>query len=216
MFLEEPEPDEEQNYEAQSCKRAVLLEEQLPVDAHGRPAVLLAVVAQAAADLAHPLEAVPAVEQVLDVLGHDLSHVPELVVELVEVLAGARVGVHSFRLADEAVKLHEGVGPQGRRVDLVGRVGGGELARQVGQVGEGELARVRAVADAEERNIRVDGVVEGEGAAAVDGGLGLGGACEFAEDLAGLLLYFCEGGLGLLRKARVRLQYSSSRYFRVE
>lgn len=33
----------------------------------------------------------------------------------------------------------------------------------------------------------------------LDGGLGLGVACELAEDLAHVLLGLCEGGLGLLR-----------------
>ncbi len=40
--------------------------------------------------------------------------------------------------------------------------------------------------------------MEGVGGAAVDGGLGLGGAGQFAEDLASLLLDFCEGGFGLI------------------
>ena len=195
--LEEPQPDEDQNDEAEPRKRPVLLEQQLPVDTHGSSAVLFAIVAQATANLTHAFQAVPAVEQILDILRHDLGDVAQLVVELVEVLGGAGVGVDGLGLADEAVKVHEGVGPEGRGVDLGIGVGRVELAGEIGEIGEGELARVGAVADAEEDDVLVDEVVQGVLGAAVDGGLGFGVAGELAEDLADLALDFGEGGFGL-------------------
>lgn len=194
LFLKESPVQKDQDDEAQAGKGTILLEQQLPVDADGGSTVLFAVVAQAAANLAHALEVVAAVEEVLDVLGHDLCDVAQLVVELVEVLGGAGVGVGGLCLCDEVVKLHEGVGAQGGVVDLLGRVGGGELGGQVGEVGEGELARVRGGADAEEDDVvgRRDEVVDRVRRAAVDAGLRLRVARELAEDLAHVLLDFGE------------------------
>jgi hypothetical protein len=82
-------------------------------------------------------------------------------------------------------------------VDLLEGVDGGELAAEVGEVGEGQLARVGAVADGDEDDVGLDEVVEGEGAGAVDRGLGLGVAGELAEDLADLVLDLVEGAFGL-------------------
>lgn len=80
-------------------------------------------------------------------------------------------------------------------MDVLRGVGGGELAGEVGEVGEGQLARVGALADAEEDDVGVDEVVDGEDSGGgLDGGLGFGVAGEFAEDLAELLLDFVEGG----------------------
>lgn len=80
-------------------------------------------------------------------------------------------------------------------MDVLRGVGGCELAGEVGEVGEGELARVGALADAEEDDVGVDEVVDcEEGRGGFDGGLGFGGAGEFAEDLTELLLDFVEGG----------------------
>lgn len=129
---EEPPPQEEDDNQPQHPERRVLLHQQLPVDPHRRPLVLLAVVPQPARELAHPLEAVPAVQQVLDVLGHDLRHVAQLVVEAVKVLRGARVRVGGLCAGDEGVEVHEGVGAEGRGVERRGGVGGCELAGEVG------------------------------------------------------------------------------------
>lgn len=194
--LKETPVDEDQDNEAEHGKRPVLLQQQLPVDAHRRTPVLLAVVAQPAADLAHLVQVVAAVQQVLDVLGHDFCHVAQLVVELVEVLRGAGVGVRRARLADEVVKVHKRIGSQARVLHLGGRVRRVELAREVGEVGEGELARVRALADAQEGDVLVDEVVQRVGAR-LDGRLRLRGAGELAHDLADLVLDFGEGGFGL-------------------
>lgn len=197
--LKEPEPYENQDDEEQPRKGPVLLEQQLPVDAHGSAAILLAVVAQPAANLAHALKTVTTVQQVLDILGHDLGNIAQLIIQLVQPLRSTGIRIDSLSLGDEVVKLHEGVGPQGGRVHLGSGVRREELAGQVGQVCEGELARVRAVADAEEDDVRVDRVVQRVLRAAVDGGLGLRGAGELAQDLADLALDFGEGGFGLLQ-----------------
>lgn len=159
--LEEPPPEEKDNDEAQHSERPVLPHEQLPVDPHGGPLVLPAVVPQAARQLAHPLQAVPPVQQVLDVLGHDLGDVAQLVVQAVEVLGGAGVGVRGPGALYEGVKVHEGVGAEGGRVEGLGGVCHGELAGEVGEVGEGELAGVVAVGDGEEDDVRVDYVACG-------------------------------------------------------
>lgn len=79
---------------------------------------------------------------------------------------------------------------------LVRRVGAVELGGEVGEVGKGQLARVRALADAQEDNVRVDEVVQ-RVLAALDRGLRLRVAGELAEDLADLALDFGEGGFGL-------------------
>lgn len=156
--LEEPKPDKQQDDEDETAYGRILLQEQVPVDLDGGLAVLLAVVPQPRAHLAHTLQAVSSVQQVLDVLGHDLGHVAQLVVELVEVLGGARVGVRGLGAADEGVELHEGVRPQRGAVQLLRGVRVGELGREVREVGEGELARVRALADAEEYDVVGDEV----------------------------------------------------------
>ena len=78
-------------------------------------------------------------------------------------------------------------------MDLRRGVGGGELAGQVGEVCEGELARVAALADAQEDNVVLEEVVQGEGVA-VDGGLGSRVAVQLAQYLAHLAFHFGEGG----------------------
>lgn len=179
--LEEPPPQENDYDKPQAADGAVLLEQQVPVDLDRGPAVLLAVVAQARAHLAHALKAVAAVEQVLDVLVHDLGDVAQLVVELVEVLRRAGVAVGALCLVDEAVELHEGVRAEGGAQQLRRRVGRRELRRQVRQVGEGQLARVRALRYADVDDVVGDQVVD-RVVARLDRRLGLGVAVEAAED----------------------------------
>lgn len=57
-----------------------LFHQQIPVDAHRGLFVLPAVFAQAPRQLTHSLQTVSTIQQVLDVLGHDLRHILELVV----------------------------------------------------------------------------------------------------------------------------------------
>lgn len=200
--LEEPPVDEDQDEQPQPRKGSVLLHQQLPVNAHSGTTILLTIIAQAAANLAHALQIVTAVQQILNVLRHDLCDIAQLVVELVEVLRGAGIGIGSTGFCDEVVKLHEGVGPQRWVVVVGGLVGGGELGGEVGEVGESELARVGTLADAEKNDVGVEEVVDGVGAG-LDAGLGFGVAGEFAQDLADLVLDFGEGGFGLMERRLV-------------
>lgn len=193
-LLKEAPVDEDQDEEAQASKRTILLEHKLPVDAHSSPTILFAIIPQTTANLAHALKIIATIKQILDILGHNLRDVAQLVIKLIEVLRSAGVGVSSARLGDEVVKLHEGVGPEGRVVDGLRGVCGCELAGEVGEVGEGELARVGALADAEEDDVGVDEVVDCEEGGGLDAGLGLGVAGELSLDLAELLLDFVEGG----------------------
>lgn len=196
FISEEPHPDKHQHDQHEHADGRVLLDQQIPIDLDSGLAVLPTIVPQPRAHLAHALEAVAAVQQVLDVLGHDLGDVAQLVVEAVEVLGGAGVGVQGLGAADEGVELHEGVGPQGGRVQLLRRVRLRELGRQVRQVREGQLARVRPLADADVHHVRRDHVVQREGPA-LDAGLLLGVAVQPAEDDLGLRLDFGEGGFCL-------------------
>lgn len=191
----EAPPQEKQYNEPQRTKWPILLQQQLPVDPDRRPPVLLTVIPQPRADLAHALEAVPTIQQILDILGHDLCDIAQLIVQLVEVLRGPRVAVRRLGLRDEVVELHEGVGPQRGAEQLRLRVRGGELGREVREVGEGELARVGALRDAAVHDVRGDQVVDGL-RAALDGGLRLGVAVEPAQDQLDLGLDFGERGLG--------------------
>jgi hypothetical protein len=135
-----------------------LLQQQLPVNPHGRFFVLSTVFPQSARDVPHPLQTVPAIQQILDVLRHHLGHILELVVQLVQVLRRARVLVRLLGALDERVELDKGVRPTRRREVLLRLVRLCELRGQVGQVGEGEFARVRAVANAEEAEVAADEV----------------------------------------------------------
>ena len=146
----EAPPYKQHHDQAQRAQGPILLQQQLPINPHGRPPILPTILPQPPAHLAHALETVAAIEQILDILGHDLGDVAEVVVELVEVLRGAAVLVGFLGALDEGVEVHEGVGAQGGGVDGGGGVGRGEFVGEVAEVGEGEFARVGAVGDGEE------------------------------------------------------------------
>lgn len=59
---------------------AHLLYQQLPVDAHRSLLVLPAILPQAPRQFTHPFQAVPTVQQVFNVLGHDFRDILQLVV----------------------------------------------------------------------------------------------------------------------------------------
>ena len=155
---EKAPPDEKQHDKPHRRKRSVLLEQQLPIDPHSRLPVLLTILPQPLAHVSHPLQAVPPIQQVLNIFRHDLCHVPQLVVELVEVLRGAAVLVGFLGALDEGVELDEGVGAQGGRLVGARGVGGGKLGREVGEIGKGEFARVGLFADGEEADAGGDEV----------------------------------------------------------
>ena len=68
-------------------------------------------------------------------------------------MSGAGVGVGGFGARDEGVKFHEGIGAEGRRVDLLGWICGAEFGGEVGEVGECQLAGVGAFTDADVDNV---------------------------------------------------------------
>lgn len=199
--LEEPPPQENDYDESQRAKRPILLEHQFPIDSYGSPPILLTIIPQPRADLAHPLQTISAIEQILNILGHHFCHVAQLVIKLVKVLCGARIAVGRLGLGNEVVKLHKGVGPQGRVEQLGHRIHGGELGGEVREVGEGELARVGALGDAKVDNVRGDEVVDCV-CAGLDGGLGFRVAVEAAEDELDLGFDFGEGCFCLKKESR--------------
>lgn len=88
-----------------------LLQQQLPVDPYCRLLVLPAVFPQSARDVAHALQAVSSVQQVFDVLCHDLGHVLQLIIELVQVLCRSGVLVCLLCALNEGVELDKCVRP---------------------------------------------------------------------------------------------------------
>jgi hypothetical protein len=150
-------PDNKKNHDqADSCQRPKLLEQQLPIDPHRRLSVLETIVPQPAAHLAHALEVVAAIQQIFNVFRHDLCHVLELVVDLVQVCRGARVLVRLLRLLDECVEFDVGVGPAVLVEVLLRGIDVCEFGGKVGEVGKSEFARVRVVANAEEDDVVLD------------------------------------------------------------
>lgn len=160
FFLEKPHPYKQQDKESQPNKRAILLQQQIPVNPHRGPSVPLAIVSQPTTYLSHPIQAVPPIKQVFNVLRHDLGHIPQLIVDFIQVLGGPGIRIRRHRLGNEAVKVHVCIWAQRRRLQLLQRMGGEEFAGQVGEICEGQLARVAGVADAEEDDIAVDEVVD--------------------------------------------------------
>lgn len=203
LCSEEPPPQKDQYNKAQRAKGPILLQHQLPINPHSRPPVFLTIIPQPRANLAHPLETVPAIQQILNILGHDLGHIAQLVIQLVEILRRAGVTIGRFGFCNKVIKLHKRIGPQ-RRVEELGHgVHGGELGGEVGEVGEGEFAGVGAFGDAEVDYVLGDEVVDGVGAG-FDGGLGFRVAVEAAEDEFDLGFDFREGGFCLWkRRAKV-------------
>jgi hypothetical protein len=127
-----------------------LLHQQLPINPHRRPLILPTILPQSATHFSHPIQTVPTVQQILNILGHDLRHVLQLILNLVQVRTRPRILVRLLGLLDECVELHERVRPTRRAVVLRGRVDICEFGGQVGEVREGEFAWVRGVADAQE------------------------------------------------------------------
>lgn len=100
--------------------------------------------------IAHPLQTISPVQQILDVLRHHLRHIPQLIVQLVEILGCTGILVCFLGALDEGIELDEGVGTAGGGEVLLGGVGGCEFGGEVGEVGEGQFSGVGAVADGEE------------------------------------------------------------------
>jgi hypothetical protein len=141
----------------------VLLEKQLPVDADSRALVLGRVLAQPAAHVAHLVQAVAAVEQVVDVLGHGLVHILELVVEAVHVVLRPAVLVEFLCALEEAFELGVGVRAQARVEVVFALVRALELLAHVVEIGEGEFLRVTAFGHGHEDEVVVHQVAAGGG-----------------------------------------------------
>lgn len=104
-----------QDDQTKRSKRPVLLQQQLPVDPDGRALVLRTILPQPRAQVAHLLQAVASIQQVLDVLCHHLRHIFQLVIQPGQVVCGATVLVRLLRAVDVALELGELVGSQGGR-----------------------------------------------------------------------------------------------------
>lgn len=171
--LEEAQIDKQQHQEANTRKGPILLQQQLPVDPHRRSPIPLTIIPQPATHLPHAIQTIPPIEQILDILRHDLCNIPQLIIQLVQVLRRARIRIRRPRLGNKTIEIHKRIRTQRRIMRLRGRMTGRELAGQVGKVCECQLARVGPLADAEEDDVRVDEVVHRVVAgAAFDGGLG--------------------------------------------
>lgn len=133
-----------------------LFYEQLPVDAHGGLLILSAVFSQTPRQLAHPLKTVSSVQQILDILRHNLRDISKLIVHLVEVLRRPAILVQLLRALDKRVEFDKGIGPQSGRQILRGRVRRSEFGGDIGKICEGKLARIRLVAYAKKANIVFD------------------------------------------------------------
>ena len=148
--LKKPPPQQKNRNHPDPRKRPILLQQQIPINPHRRLPIFPAILPQPARHLAHPLQTITPVQQILDILRHHLRHVSQLVVQLIKVLARPRVLVCFFGALDEGIEFDEGVGAAGGGEVGGRRVGGCEFGGEVGEVGEGEFARVGAVADGEE------------------------------------------------------------------
>jgi hypothetical protein len=149
-------PEEEQHDDGSYSRNwSVLLEKQLPVDADCRALVLGRVLAQPAAHVAHLVQAVAAVKQVVDVLGHGFVHILELVVESVHVVLRPAILVEFLRALQEAFELGVGVRAQARVEVVFALVRALELLAHVVEIGEGEFLRVAAFGDGDKDEVVV-------------------------------------------------------------
>lgn len=152
-----------------SVEQSYLAQQKFPVDPDSCLAVFSAILAEPTAHISHAFQTVSSVEQILNVLCHDLGDILQLIIQLVQVLGGSAVLVRLLGPLDEGVEFDEGIGAAGSSEVLLRRVCGGEFLLDVGQEDKGKLSGVRAVADAEEDKSIVDEVAAGRGA--VSGGL---------------------------------------------
>jgi hypothetical protein len=81
--LEEPPPYKYNHKQAQAPYRPILLQQQLPIYPHGCLLILPTILPQPTADLSHPLQAISPIQQILNILCHDLRHVLQLGIQFV-------------------------------------------------------------------------------------------------------------------------------------
>jgi len=114
-----------------------LLQQQFPIYPHRRLPILSTILPQPPAHLPHPLQTIPSIQQILDILRHHLRHVRQLAVQLVQITCRAGVAVCLFCPLHEGVEFDEGIGAQRGRGELGCGVGGEEFGGDIGEVGEG-------------------------------------------------------------------------------
>lgn len=115
-----------------SPEQSYLAQQKFPIDPDSCLAVFPAVLAEPAAHISHALQTVSSVEQILNVLCHDLGDILQLIVQLVQVLGGSAVLVRLLGPLDEGIELDEGIGAAGSGEVLLRGVGGGEFLLDVG------------------------------------------------------------------------------------
>lgn len=93
--------------------RTYLFHQQFPVDAHRCPTIFLAVLTQTTRKLAHALQAVSTVEEVLDILGHDLGDITKLVVQLIQVTRGTAILIQLLCALNKGIEFDEGIRAKG-------------------------------------------------------------------------------------------------------
>lgn len=148
--LPEESPEEEQHDDRDDAGDwAILLQQQLPVDADRGALILGGVLAKTAAHITHLVKTVAAVQQVVDVLRHRLMHILQLIVEAVEVILRAAVLVELLGALKEAFELGVGVGAHTGVKVLFALVRALELFAHVFEVGEGQLLGVASLGDAD-------------------------------------------------------------------
>ncbi|KAI7506208.1 hypothetical protein KC367_g149 [Hortaea werneckii] len=116
------------------------------------------VFSQSATHVAHLIQAVSPVQQVLDVLRHNLGDILQLVVESAEVVGGPGVLVRLLRALDVAFEFGVLVRPELLAEILVARVRGLELAPHVFEEREGQLLGVGFFGDGDVAEVIVEDV----------------------------------------------------------
>lgn len=169
---EEHEPDQKHQKQARSHNWNVLLDHGLEVDSLRLLSILDGVVPQARRQVAHFIQRVASVQQVLDVFRHDLLDVGQVRVEFIEVGLCSLVLVDLLCLAQKVVERAEAEWSGGTAQGL-SAVRVFELVADFCQVQKRQLSWVRFLADRQ-----VDDVVQNQVmnvvVARLDGGLGLG------------------------------------------
>lgn len=90
---------------------AYLLQQQLPIYPHRSLPILLRVFPQSPTHLPHPLQTVPSIQQILNILRHYLRHILELTIQLVQITRRPRIAVRLLRSLHKRVEFHKRIGP---------------------------------------------------------------------------------------------------------
>jgi hypothetical protein len=103
---------EENDNKRQRRNGPILLQQQLPIDPHRRALILERIIFEPTAHIPHPLQTIPSVQQVLDILRHHFVHVFELVIQAIESAVRAAVLIRLLAVLEEALEFCVGVGAQ--------------------------------------------------------------------------------------------------------